>query len=630
MKLRSLHISNVALLKDVSMDSLGDLSVLVGQNGSGKSFLLEALQLLFSEFCIAGGPSSWAGSDYYWYRRRTDDPILMDVALELEREELQRTFAPISDVLQDVLREGVQKARQLQISRRLTFGKRWETASLVWAGRELVQDDQPVSSVVVKRPRKRDRALDDWGLNCFPPTAGDDWTQHPRLLVNTRKQVAFHSSPELDEVATAKVIELSTEYAGRDYREWASSSGITLNERPPTQEEAPELLKAAQRLEQVPAQLVSVGLQELIRGSFRLVSAVRDEPRPFGQRVSQLPQAMVNAMNSLLADREPRAETRARQIRTAFRTFTDKGLDDHEEGLLVEDNVQMLPVGHQGGGEQAVLNLTKEVFDAPSILAIEEPETHLHPVLERKVFRFLKGRAGRPQLLISTHSPIMMDKQHRQNNWLCRLTDEDRSVVERVEDDDMLRLTLAELGCLPSDVYLKDLVVLVEGGTEAKAAFPVWSAAIGQPLPDNVGVFNLGGKDKLLASLRAWLAVAEHTVTQFLAVLDAGSQKTKDQIIRELRFDPDRIKIAPWRCLEDTYPDDVLRNALRQLLSIDLGDDLPKINRAKYINRKVTDANVTRPWKMQVAWRVCGQMTQKQVPKGFRDIRQLITSLLPD
>ena len=357
MKLQEVQVGNLAVFTTATFKELGDFVVLVGANGSGKSFFLQALDRLFEEFRISGGASSWSNEAYYWHRRRTNKPITVEVLLSLSEYEVERVFAPVQEVLEEVRREAPAKLNQLKVRRDLDFGKGWRTASLACADRELVRDDEVVSSsVVVSRPKRRDKALDAWVMEGFPPAATDSWKEHPRLLVNRGNGQAFQSNAEMDDLAEAGVIPVSLDAAGKEYHEWASGEGLTLNDRPPQEPEAAELFKASKRLTQFPAHMVSAELQQLLNSSFMLVAAVREEQNAPGQRSSSLSKGTVNEVNALLADlSNVEAEENARRLRQAYSEFTGKRLRDHTQGLFVEDG-QALPFGYQGGGEQAIFH----------------------------------------------------------------------------------------------------------------------------------------------------------------------------------------------------------------------------------------------------------------------------------
>ncbi|MCJ7491250.1 MAG: AAA family ATPase [Dehalococcoidia bacterium] len=428
----------------------------------------------------------------------------MAIELELQSNEADALKAPISEIAAGGKRV-LSKGSLLAVHRELDVRRGWRTVSVRWGDQELIQDDQPLPVPNDPEAQAHAEALTHWIMECFPPEPSADWADNPRLMVNRDKGWAFHSSPELDKLVRDGTVQLSTQNVGADYREWSSAQGLSLQERPPDDHEAPEFDWAAHKPPQESPSPFLAELERLVTGAFKLTPAVREEQRVPGQRASALSLALLQEVNSLLGDLTVDSEARARRLRATYRDFTGKTLRDHAAGLLVEDDFQALPISHHGGGEQAVLALAKAVSEGPVICALEEPESHLHPVLIRKLFAYLKKSTRAHQLLITTHSPVMMDKDKRTNNWLCCLDDKGSGAIERVETEADLRRVLAQLGSIPSDAYAKDVVLFVEGGTEAEVVFPIWAEKVDKTLPDNVGLISLGGKDRVLGNLQIWL-----------------------------------------------------------------------------------------------------------------------------
>ena len=74
MKIEKIQIKRFRSLQDVKLENMGDLSVFIGANSSGKSNFLEALNMFFSDFSLTGGTTSGL-DEYSWYKRRTKEPI---------------------------------------------------------------------------------------------------------------------------------------------------------------------------------------------------------------------------------------------------------------------------------------------------------------------------------------------------------------------------------------------------------------------------------------------------------------------------------------------------------------------------------------------------------------------------
>lgn len=73
------------------MTELGDLVILIGRNGSGKSNILEALELFFTDLDLQNNNGK-SFDPSTWYDKRTQKPIDFIIELEMNNDDLQSIF----------------------------------------------------------------------------------------------------------------------------------------------------------------------------------------------------------------------------------------------------------------------------------------------------------------------------------------------------------------------------------------------------------------------------------------------------------------------------------------------------------------------------------------------------------
>lgn len=100
--------------------------------------------------------------------------------------------------------------------------------------------------------------------------------------------------------------------------------------------------------------------------------------------------------------------------------------------------------------------------DKDLTIAVEEPESHLHPESIRRIKKILYNVAEKNQIIVSTHSPIFVNTQNLSSNIIVR-----NNKAEVIEN---IRQIREELGIAISDnLYNAENILLVEGTTDARA-----------------------------------------------------------------------------------------------------------------------------------------------------------------
>ncbi len=123
------------------------------------------------------------------------------------------------------------------------------------------------------------------------------------------------------------------------------------------------------------------------------------------------------------------------------------------------------PSTQVGAGVKQVLSCLHDIRRSPAeIVAVEEPEIHLHPEMQRAFFRYLRDLVGSRQLIITSHSPSIVADSPLASVRLVRSA-MGIAVVEELGPDKLQDLC-TELGIMPRDIFEFEAVLIVEGMTD--------------------------------------------------------------------------------------------------------------------------------------------------------------------
>lgn len=642
MRIQRIQIRNFGSLRDLPLENLGYFTVLLGKNGAGKSFLFEALNCFFAEFNAIGGATTVGADDNLWYGRITAEPIQLDLTLQFNEGDIKRVFTFPKKLLNDIKKSCSEEAfHQVGISRNLTFQGNWKTNSIKWADIEIIKDDQIVATEKLAELQKGPETLGAYQFAFFTPEHSVDNIGGDRLLLDLANKTAYYSDAQIDSLVSKNVIKTVEIYSipefqqVADWRAWATKEGYTVVERPPTAEEAPQIYKAlAAPIEPTSLEQAISNLTQLIKGNFKLIPAARDAQATPGTRRPFAEQATLNSWRQLSLSRNRADEMKWGKYRSEVESLIGKGLEPNPEQLLVLAGDLRLPSAYIGGGEQEIMVFNWWFLDDKAIFAIEEPENHLHPELCRRIFTFLKRQPQNHQVFISTHSPMFADKKNISNNWVMRYKSPGEgecgdSKIQQIGTKDDMRLALAELGVLPSDIYLKDFIVFVEGGTERKAIFPILGSKLGVDMEDNIGVINIGGDSNLEHYLRIWLELIQYAPADYMVVLDKHSSDLALRLSKEMNIETSRFHVWKKGSIEDYYPPNIVVEALKECFGIEVtSKDINKNEPLdKELKRILEDRDkIRKGWKVDIGTFVAEKIETKNIPGEIGDLFKNIKS----
>jgi predicted ATPase len=622
MKIKKACIRNFGSLKDVSFEG-ADFLVFIGQNSSGKSLIFEALMRFFNEFNPIGGTS--VVTDLLWFKRDTSNPIEFEITLELSEQDLKELI-PFSDKIIFAIKEKFAETFNiLKIRRSLQSNGAWKTNEIKWSEMELVLDDALVSPEKVQSFIQPLLSLSDYKMYFFTQGYSKENIGGDRLLVNLKEKKGFTSNPVIDDLVKKGLIESSTEYQGRNWQEWVKENGIIVT--------SPGAAEIAQ-LGVITPEILQRFITQLtkLRTAFKLIPAARDMKSTAGVRSSFLDPNLLQGITSTSTDTSSRAFMKWNEYRGYVERMLGKELEPNPTQVrIIDGNVGLFPA-YVGGGDQSVLGLIWETFEANSIISIEEPENHLHPRLQRLLLKYLQELSTKTQVMICTHSAIFASQPDITNVLLVSKDAEGATQIEPVNQANVYRI-IDELGVKAGDILDFDTVVFVEGKCDVKI-FEGFKLTLLKS-EENVGFIDAGGWTSMEYFANAKILRSLKPPRRIFVIFDGDTEKNKkikERLLNELNVKDENI-ITLTETQVEAYllvPSAIKRAFPNLNLSeseiskmIEVGKN--KKNKKELLDLILTKGNVG-PYDGEKAGNIAKSFLENEISPEIKEIFKKITS----
>ena len=375
-------------------------------------------------------------------------------------------------------------------------------------------------------------------------------------------------------------------------------------------------------------------LGELMRSSFQVIHTT-DNPRSWADRFSERPTILEpDHVDDLWNLSQSRGNQRQRWTRLVQQYGRISPNQQRPAGVAssiqMEEGTRSVPIGMTGEGSQAMLRLIDQLDRGPQIMAIEEPETHLHPALVKQIGQLLAVKANQgKQLFICTHSPFLVEQSSLENFFIVK-KEQDRTQVSPIGGITGLKNLLLDIGMRPSDILFSNAILLVEDLSD-EIFFNHLSNKVNMPLAGrHVKIVRANGYPRGRRKIGFWAEVGRDAGIPLYLILDKDAEDEAQSAIEDGSVGNEHCLILEKGSLEDYYPWEILQEVLAKEFEKEGVEPIPVGERVEQLRRLLSRKAGKNAWKTMVAEAVGKKMTQTEAETEIDEIVAFLRKIYPE
>lgn len=220
----------------------------------------------------------------------------------------------------------------------------------------------------------------------------------------------------------------------------------------------------------------------------------------------------------------------------------------------------------------------------------DEPNTHLHVKAELDLLKLLLGFVKKKkQVFITTHSPFLLNSVNPQKIRLLTL-DDNQSKVSQFKPDEILKSVLSSLGINNTNLFFSKKILIVEGHTENNFVPIIFQKIYGIDLQNIlVNLINGKGIETAAMAARVFRdfnLVERHEI--YVLIDNDGNKKLK-RFIEVLDIPQENIRQLGYKEFEDTFDPLIIYESWKKYIKLYLNEYNPEIYE-KFENRWTYDS----------------------------------------